>query len=116
MVRRAGAADLRQPVCHLPKLIRAAADFAERKGPPPDEWTIWEDWQFFGLPPEAGGLNDQPAGLLDRIRVVLDVVQALTSYRRDGQKAGESATWKNEHPHETRVVSWVERVRRDGFD
>ena len=116
MVRRSRADCLRSIVEHLPKLIRAAADYAEGKGAPPEEILIWNDWQFCGLPPEAGGLNDQPAGLIDRIRAVLDIVQAIRLKQRDGSEAGSMAAWKNEHPREARIIRLVEEARQHGLD
>lgn len=94
----------------------AAAAFAEGSGPPPEEWQIWSDWQFFGLSPEAGGLNDQPAGLLDRIRAVLEIMQAVQSYRKEGTQAGQMAAWKQAHPAEARLIRQIEDLRRHGLD
>lgn len=81
--------------------------YAEGKGAPPEELSVWDNWQFFNLPPEAGGLNDQPAGLLQRIRIVLDVISAWRDYRTNGTRAGEMAAWRDAHPREFKIVRWV---------
>ena len=67
MVRRAVVARVSALHHASPKLILAAADYAAGKDvePPPELITLW-DWRDTGTPPHAGGLADQPAGLLRR--------------------------------------------------
>lgn len=75
---------------------------------------LWRDWQFFGLPPEAGGQADQPAGLLKRIRALLEVVEAVQTYQREGGgDAGNWATWRTAHPREARIINAIRELRRN---
>lgn len=117
MVWRADRDRLRSANDAVPKSILSAAEwagFGGGRGVCPDELAIWQDWQFFGLPPEGGGQADQPAGLLKRIRALLDVVEAVQVYQRDGgDAAGNWATWKNAHPHEARIIGALKQLRRD---
>lgn len=73
---------------------------------------IWDEWQFFNLPPEGGGLNDQPAGLLRRIREALEVYNAVLLYNKDGRQAGQMAAWKNAHPREARIIRRIKELRK----
>lgn len=117
MVRGADRDRLRTGDGAVPKSILAAAEWAGfwgGRGVCPDELAIWQDWQFFGLPPEGGGQADQPAGLLKRIRALLDVVEAVQVYKREGGgDAGNWAAWKNAHPSEARIIGAIKQLRRD---
>jgi hypothetical protein len=69
MVRRAVVARVSGLYDHRPKLIRAAADYAEQgEGEPPSDLVLLWDWQKLGTPPHSGGLLDQPAGFLQRAK------------------------------------------------
>lgn len=62
--------------------------------------------------PHSGGVMDQPAELLRKMRQVSNVYHAVKKYSRDGKKAGESAKWKKEHADEWTIVSQVEELRK----
>jgi hypothetical protein len=64
----------------------AVADYAESIGskdcpPPPEPLALAFEAQRWGRLPNAGGLRDQPAGLLNRMGVALNVYQAYTLKR-----------------------------------
>ena len=61
--------------------------------------------------PHSGGVMDQPAGLLRKMRQVNNVYEAVRIYKRDGNKPGESAKWKREHQDIWDIVDQVEKLR-----
>ena len=61
--------------------------------------------------PYNGGVMDQPAGLLRKMRQVNNVYEAVRIYKREGNKPGESAKWKREHEEVWDIVNEVERLR-----
>ena len=62
--------------------------------------------------PYSGGVLDQPAGLLRKMRQVNNVYRAHQAYKKDGKKPGESAKWKNEHADVWEIVSQVDGLRK----
>lgn len=58
-----------------------AAGSAGRYGEPPPP-LLQQAWQIkrWGALPEAGGLRDQPAGLLARMAILLDIYTANKAY------------------------------------
>lgn len=61
--------------------------------------------------PYSGGVMEQPAGLLRKMRQVNNVYEAVRIYKREGNKPGESAKWKREHEEVWDIVNQVERLR-----
>jgi len=61
--------------------------------------------------PYSGGVMEQPAGLLRKMRQVNNVYEAVRIYRREGNKPGETAKWKREHEDVWNIVDQVERLR-----
>ena len=61
--------------------------------------------------PYSGGVMEQPAGLLRKMRQVNNVYEAVRIYKREGNKPGESAKWKREHEEVWDIVDQVERLR-----
>lgn len=95
-------------------MITAAADYAEARGPAPAEIKLWQNWQRFGIAPRAGGLEDQPAGLLDRISCCLDVIEAIQIYHTTGgDTPGNGAKWAKQHPNEWRIIRTVRKLRNE---
>lgn len=94
-------------------MILAAAAYAEGQGPPPRELSLAQEFRRWGLPPRAGGLLDQPAGLLDRIYAAEQVYQAFAEYGAHGHKPGQMAKWKKEHPDLWNTVETVRSMRSD---
>lgn len=63
--------------------------------------------------PYSGGVMDQPAGLLRKMRQVQNIYEAVRLYKREGNKPGKSAKWKREHEDVWEIVDQVERLRKD---
>jgi len=61
--------------------------------------------------PYSGGVLEQPAGLLRKMRQVNNVYEAVRIYKREGNKPGESAKWKREHEEVWNIVDQVEKLR-----
>ena len=61
--------------------------------------------------PYSGGVMEQPAGLLRKMRQVNNVYEAVRIYKREGNKPGETAKWKREHEEVWDIVNQVERLR-----
>jgi len=61
--------------------------------------------------PYSGGVMEQPAGLLRKMRQVNNVYEAVRIYKREGNKPGESAKWKREHEEVWDIVDQVEKLR-----
>lgn len=76
----------------------AAADYAEGKSAPPDELRLAFRCQQWNALPSAGGILDQPAGLVERMTVASNVYYAWKAYiERDPKKDKEFAktdTWQ----------------------
>ncbi|MDX9779624.1 MAG: hypothetical protein RBT66_01150 [bacterium] len=61
--------------------------------------------------PYSGGVMDQPAGLLRKMRQVNNVYQTFKVYQQEGNRPGETAKWKREHEDMWNIVSQVEKLR-----
>ncbi|MHB0922609.1 MAG: hypothetical protein ACYC3H_01415 [Bellilinea sp.] len=95
---------------HPPGLILAAAACGEdpRAEPPPELRLAWQAFGFHALP-EAGGLLDQPAGLLTRMTRIYNVWLAFKSYsQRDLSKHKE---WVETNPALYETILRVKRLR-----
>lgn len=66
---------------HRLKFIIAAADAGRYGDPPPRLLTVAFQIKRWNALPEAGGLLDQPAGLLPRAGYLYDVYTAHRAYR-----------------------------------
>lgn len=61
--------------------------------------------------PYSGGVMEQPAGLMRKLRQVGNVYRAVRAYEREGNKPGESAKWKREHEDVWEIVNQVNELR-----
>ena len=61
--------------------------------------------------PYSGGVMEQPAGLLRKMRQVQNVYEAFRLYKKEGNKPGEIAKWKRENESVWDIVNQVERLR-----
>jgi len=61
--------------------------------------------------PYSGGVMEQPAGLLRKLRQVGNVYRAFREYERKGNVPCESAKWKKEHTDIWNIVSQVNELR-----
>ena len=62
--------------------------------------------------PYSGGVLEQPAGLLRKMRQVNNVYEAVRIYKREGNKPGETAKWKRENEQLWDIVNQVEKLRK----
>ena len=62
--------------------------------------------------PYSGGVMEQPAGLLRKMRQVNNVYEAVRIYKREGNKPGETAKWKRENEQLWDIVNQVEKLRK----
>lgn len=69
----------------------------------------WQSQSWQALP-EAGGLRDQPAGLLDRMGTSLRVYDAMRAYA--DSPAGHEGEFANKNPRAWAIVLSVIGLRR----
>lgn len=82
------------------RLILAAANYADGEGEKPGELELYEQCIFWHVLPRAGGVLDQPFGLLDRMKSLLNVVEVVKSYNTNWAIEG----WLDKNP---KVLKWV---------
>ena len=70
---------------------------------PPAELMEWYAFRRYGLPPNGGGLRDQPLGWMDRCEYLDSVYRAWASWMA-GDKSPE---WVNAHPREYGLARWL---------
>ena len=61
--------------------------------------------------PYSGGVMEQPAGLLRKMRQVNNVYEAVRLYKKEGNRPGETARWKREHEDVWEIVNQVNELR-----
>ena len=61
--------------------------------------------------PYSGGVMEQPAGLLRKMRQVRNVYEAIKLYKAEGNKPGSTAKWKLENKAIWDIIEWVEELR-----
>ena len=93
-----------------PYLILAAAEAGkDGEAPPPPELVLaWQCQEWHALP-RAGGLWEQPAGLMSRLRTLSEVYRAHQAYQHKRQ---DEASWSLEHPGWFGIVVDVDEMRR----
>lgn len=69
------------------------------------------DCEHYRTLPIAGGILDQPAGMMRKIRQVLNVYYAVKLYEQQGNKPGEAAKWRSEHQEVWQIVSDINELR-----
>jgi len=91
-------------------MILAAAAYADdpKHHAPPPALTLYWRTQTYGALPRAGGLDDQPAGLLDRMSAAANVYRAW----RGLVQATSKVDWQAAHPDEWGVCQTVMKLRR----
>ena len=92
-------------------MILAAAAVGEGKDvPPPPELELAWQIERYGTLPKPGGLEDQPAGLLRRCSIALNVYEAFRSRRAEG--SGDWPAWVRTHPQHAKLIAMVDEMRR----
>ena len=61
--------------------------------------------------PFSGGVMEQPAGLMRKLRQVGNVYRAFQMYKNEGQIPGTSAKWKREHEQVWNIIMEVNELR-----
>lgn len=94
-------------------MILAAAACAESgQAPPPELSLMWECQDFAALP-YPGGLLDQPAGLIRRMRKAYAVWWAYREWGRAMRRADVSlARWTADHPEAWALKHAVDELRK----
>lgn len=90
-------------------MTRAVVEYAEHRGPQPPELERLAEIRFWNVLPRAGGLLDQPAGLLKR----LQYAERLFLAWRGWTEAQDPDTWKTDHPADWPLVKSVLTMRRN---
>ena len=90
------------------QMILAAADAAEGLGPPPEELQLAWHVKRWGSLPRAGGLDDQPVGLVARMATAGNVYDAIRSWR----KSPNWIKWQADNPGAWDVVQAVIELRK----
>jgi len=80
-------------------------------GAPPDLLLLALDCEKYQALPISGGVWEQPAGLLAKMRKVVNVFRAYSLYQSHGNKPGEIAKWKRENEAVWNIIEWVEELR-----
>ena len=89
-------------------MILAAADYGEGNGDPPPELDLAFRCRRWNSLPEAGGLNDQPGGLMHRLTVVENVYNAFHGMTT----APDLAKWGDANPGMRKILDWVYKLRK----
>lgn len=92
--------------------MAAAACAENAKAPSPPELELAQQCERFRALPYAGGVLDQPAGLLDRMQRALAAYTAMRSYAREGMEPGAFVSWANAHPDWNTTVNAIKKLRR----
>jgi len=70
------------------------------------------DCERYHALPYSGGVLDQPAGMLRRMREVVTVYEAFIAKKNSGSKAGEWAKWRKENEAMYHVIEDINRLRK----
>lgn len=101
------------------KLIVAAgecAQFGPDEHPPPPELKLAWQTREYGVLPEAGGLRDQPAGLLDRMDAAYHTHRAVKAWARAFYHgSGSFNQWAQKNEDVWRVVKEYHKYKEE-FD
>ena len=84
-------------------MIRAAAQYAEGKGAAPLPLRYAFQAQAYHGLPEAGGLRDQPARLVNQMAACYNVYSAWKDYRA----ASDKVDWQRKNKDRWQIVSEV---------
>jgi hypothetical protein len=85
----------------------AAADCGLKEGESPPELKLAQLCERWRALPEAGGLLDQPAGLIEKMSIAVNVFNAHRAMR----ESGDWATWMTENPQGAEMINWVKELR-----
>ena len=91
----------------------AAADTGQYGTPPTPELQLALDCSNYGTLPYAGGLEEQPAGLMDDLRRLANIYNSF--YDMVHAKLDQKR-WSEENPGKFQIVAGIEvlRAKQDG--
>jgi hypothetical protein len=90
-------------------MILAAAECAYgRAEPPPDLKLMW-DWMQWRVLPESGGLRDQRAGELERMKTAYRVWATMKSWKETDAKDADA--WREKYPEGWQIILMVQELR-----
>jgi len=89
--------------------VLASADAAEGVGAMPAELELALICQHWGSLPEAGGILDQPVGLLKKMTTVLNIYNAVISEKQRGNMS--LVEWSKSNPAAYKTIIRIERLR-----
>jgi len=92
-------------------MILAAADFAAGKGNAPRELQWVFDHDRWGVMPNRGGLLDQPAGAVRRMRECENVYRTVRFYIEHGPEPGHTAEWQSANADTQKILDDIEELR-----
>jgi len=93
-------------------MILAAADCADGKAPPPEELELALQCRQWHCLPEAGGIRDQRAGEMERMKIAINVYDAMQVYNDVGGK--DVGKWIENHKNGAwKIVKMVQKLRKD---
>lgn len=93
-------------------MILAAADCGQGKGSPPELLRLaWQCKEWSTLP-EAGGLRDQPAGLMSKMTQLNNVWQAYKRWKETPSDKVDELIKR--YPDDVEIRSEVDKLRKDG--
>ena len=67
--------------------------------------------EHFKALPFSGGIQEQPAGLMSKMRQVINIYNAFIQQRDHGNKPGETANWRKEHETAWNIISDINELR-----
>ena len=78
--------------------------YADGQGPKPKEIKLYEDCVYWHTLPVAGGIWEQPYGVLDRSRTAVNIYDAIKAYNQHWSEPG----WVDDNPEvlKTMVLYW----------
>lgn len=92
-------------------MILAAADAAQDQGPPPEELRMAWRCEKWGMPRGQGWLNE-PAGMVDKMTVALNVYNAFRAWRNRPREGELGKSWLKDHPEIRKIVFDVRDLRK----
>ena len=90
--------------------MREVVRSAEGKAPPPDELKEWWLCEELHVLPEAGGLRDQPAGLLTKMQYIGTVYRAIRTW--NDREPGKEKEFVDAYPDLWQVIQRVMEMEK----
>lgn len=89
-------------------MTRAVVEYVEHRGPQPPELEKLAEIRYWNALPRAGGLLDQPAGLLQKLQYADRLYHAWKGWT----ETQDPENWKKENPGDWPIVKAILSTRR----